>query len=141
MNIISIKRSLREMKRLEIKTRFGVEAPSRPPLVWDRFFDLQNEGRARYTLDVLAAMDREAYRAVIAEYWSFVYTAFMNENELHAASFDADVLLQWGLPADADVEAVKRRFRELAKRYHPDTGGNPKDFIRMMTEYRKLIGK
>ncbi|MBE0601225.1 MAG: J domain-containing protein [Firmicutes bacterium] len=141
MKEISIKRSLREMKRLEIRMRFGVQAPSRPPLIWDMFFDLSGSGRAKYSLDALAGMSRDAYREAIAEYWSFVYTAFINENEFQAASYDPGVLLAWGLPYDADEAAVKRRFRELAKRHHPDLGGDAKNFIHLMTEYQTLVGK
>ncbi len=141
MNEISIKRNLREMKRLEIKIRFGTQAPSRPPLIWDMFFDLNGSGRAKYTLDTLKSMSRETYQAVIAEYWSFLYNTFVNENDLQAKHYEPGVLLAWGLPSDADGAAIKRRFRELAKRYHPDHGGDAKDFIRMMTEYRTLAGK
>ena len=141
MNEISIKRNLREMKRLEIKIRFGAQAPSRPPLIWDMFFDLTGSGRAKYTLEALKAMSREAYQDVIAEYWSFVYNTFVNENDLQAVNYDPGVLLKWGLPGDADEAAVKRRFRELAKRFHPDLGGDAEDFIRMMTEYKALAGK
>lgn len=141
MNEISVKRNLREIKRLEIKIRFGTQAPSHPPLIWDMFFDLSGSGRAKYTLDVLKALSREAYQAVIAEYWSFVYHTFVNENDLHAINREPGVLLKWGLPCDADEAAVKRRFRELAKRFHPDLGGSAEEFIRMMAEYKTLAGK
>ena len=141
MNVIALKRSLREMKRIERKIRFGAQTSAHPPLVWEQFFDLNGAGRGKYTLEALAAMSREAYQAVIAEYWSFVYHRVIGESDLHAACYNAGVLLKWGLPGDADEAAVKRRFRELAKRTHPDTGGDAKDFIRLMAEYKKLAGK
>jgi len=34
---------------------------------------------------------------------------------------------------------VKKRFRELAKIYHPDVGGDAVKFIELMTLYRRLI--
>mgnify|MGYP001410887536 CR=1 FL=1 len=140
MNVISIKRSLREMKRLEIKLRFGGGPSPHPPLVWDEFFDLQGTGRGKYSLETLAAMDREAYQKIIGEYWSFVYSELVGGMDFHAVRYDTGVLLRWGLPADADEAAVKRRFRALAKRYHPDTGGSAEDFIGLMREYKKLVG-
>jgi len=30
-----------------------------------------------------------------------------------------------GVPRDADAEALKKAFRQLARRYHPDTGTEP----------------
>ncbi|MBN1777958.1 MAG: J domain-containing protein [Clostridiales bacterium] len=141
MNVISIKRSLREMKRLEVRLRFGDTPSPHPPLVWEKFFDLQNTGRGKYTLDALALMDRETYQSLIGEYWSFVYNELIGEMDFRAVRYDTDVLLRWGLGFDADEAAVKRRFRALAKRHHPDAGGNAEDFIELMRDYRKLVGK
>lgn len=42
---------------------------------------------------------------------------------------------------DADINAVKKKFRELAKEYHPDVGGDSEKFIDLMENYRKLIDK
>ena len=49
------------------------------------------------------------------------------------------MLAQMGLRYDADNNAVKKKFRELAKKYHPDMGGESTKFIEMMEQYRKLI--
>ena len=139
MNSISIKRNLREIKRLERKIRSG--AGNGQTLVWDSFFDLRNTGGAKYSLRALSAMSRAEYKRVISEYWSFVYQSFFNENDLHAVSYDTGVLLRWGLPYNADEAAVKQRFRTLAKRSHPDTGGSAEMFIDLMRDYHQLIGK
>ncbi|HEY8420442.1 MAG TPA: J domain-containing protein [Thermoclostridium sp.] len=48
------------------------------------------------------------------------------------------MLKQFGLPYDADMDAIKKRFRELAKKYHPDTGGDSTKFIELMEAYKKL---
>jgi hypothetical protein len=44
-------------------------------LVWDEFFDLHaiGTGHAKYSLRMLAAMEREEYRNVVEEYFAFVY--------------------------------------------------------------------
>ncbi len=144
MDTVDIKRKLRELKRLEQKIRYGNAPPPKAPLVWDTFFALQETGaeKAKYTLDSLAGMDRETFKRVVGEYWSFVYAAFFQENGWQPGiRYDTKVLLQWGLPANADEAAVKRKFRELAKLYHPDTGGEADQFIAFMEAYKKLVGK
>ena len=140
MNVISIKRSLREIKRLEMKIRSGAGVGLKP-LVWDSFFDLGDTGKAKYTLRDLIAMSRAEYQTVISEYWAFVYQTIFNETDFRAVRFEPGVLLAWGLPWNADEAAVKRRFRALAKRCHPDAGGDEESFIRLMAEYRTLVGK
>ncbi len=36
------------------------------------------------------------------------------------------------------AEDVKHQYRENAKKYHPDLGGNPEDFKAMRLEYERL---
>ena len=136
----AVKKKVRALKRLEVRIRFGNTAPP-TPLIWDRFFDLWplRIGRAKYTLYALAQMDRDAYRQVVDEYFAHVYYAFYRENGITpAGAYDPAVLAQLGLSADADEDDVKRRFRELAKRHHPDAGGDEAAFIRLMDIYRHL---
>lgn len=42
------------------------------------------------------------------------------------------------LPYDADAMAVKKRFRELIKKYHPDEGGGVEKFLELMNEYKEF---
>jgi hypothetical protein len=144
MDIIDIKRKLRELKRLEMKLRFQNAKTEQPALVWDMFFDTRETGagKAKYALQHLAAMSRDQYKSVIGEYWNYVYNRLFNEYDLQAGrNFDTGILLKWGLPYDADAAAVKKRFRELAKLYHPDTGGDADKFIALMEDYKKLTGR
>ena len=144
MDTISVKRTLRKYRRLEQELRADSGGKStRMPLVWDVFFDLRDlgKGTAKYNLQALTAMNREAYQKVIGEYWAFVYQALNQEIDFQAVRFDADILLRWNLPADADADAVKQRFRTLAKRHHPDTGGDADSFIALMREYKTLLKK
>ena len=144
MDTVDIKRRLRELKRIEQKIRFGNIQGKMPPLIWDSFFDLQESGagKAKYPLKTLAAMDHDAFKHVIGEYWSFVYSALFNESDIPSGvKYDTSVLLQWGLPFDADAATIKKKFRELAKLSHPDTGGDEQKFVALMEAYKKLIGK
>ena len=144
MDTVDIKRRLRELKRIEQKIRFGNIQGKMPPLIWDSFFGLQDTsaGTAKYPLRILAAMDHDAFKRVIGEYWSFVYSALFNESDIPSGvKHDTSVLLQWGLPSDADAATIKKKFREFAKLCHPDTGGDEKKFVALMEAYNKLTGK
>ncbi|MCE5235484.1 MAG: DnaJ domain-containing protein [Clostridiaceae bacterium] len=139
----AVKHSVRSLKKLECKIRFNAAAaPEGRRLVWDEFFDLRSfvSKRARYPLAVLCGMDRESLRGVADEFFFYVYYRFYRENGIAQASlFDPELLGRFGLPHDADKDAVKRKFRELAMRYHPDHGGEAGKFMEMMEMYRKIM--
>lgn len=141
----TVKRSVRGLKKLECKIRFNsVAAPQGRRLVWDDFFDLNAfvSPKARYSFAVLCGMDGDAFQSVVDEYFFYVYYRFYRENGMpQSALYDPALLVQFGLTPDADREAVKTRFRELAMRYHPDHGGDAKKFMEMMEMYRKLSGE
>ncbi len=144
MDIGGLKRRLRELKRIEHKIRFGSVRRKTPPLIWDSFFDMRDAGtgKAKYPLKILAAMDHETLKCVIGEYWSFVYSELFRESDIPGGTkYDAGVLLQWGLPPDAGADTIKKKFRELAKLAHPDTGGDEHAFIALMESYKKLTGR
>jgi hypothetical protein len=126
-DIDGIKRKTRKLKRMERGLRPG------GTLVWDGFFG------ARYPYEALAAMDREAYKRTVEEYFAYVYYAYYQENGfVHLGAYDPALLAKLGLPPDAGGADVKRRFRELAKERHPDAGGDAAVFIELMEIYRQL---
>jgi DnaJ-class molecular chaperone with C-terminal Zn finger domain len=43
-----------------------------------------------------------------------------------------------GLPPNATPEQIKRRYRQLAKRYHPDRGGDQREMQRIISAYEFL---
>ncbi len=166
-----IKRKLRDLKKLELKIRFGDsfhaantkgmsrERPAGILLIWDIFFDLEEKKghrksddrrtipvctdaadiKVKYTLADVAAMSREEFRSVIDEFFFNVYYKYYTENGITGSHlYDPEILSRMGLPADAGAEDIRRRFRELAKKYHPDVGGNEAAFIELMENYRKL---
>ena len=44
-----------------------------------------------------------------------------------------------GLPPDATKQQIKRRYRELAKKYHPDRGGDQREMQRIIAAYQLLM--
>jgi DnaJ-domain-containing protein 1 len=43
-----------------------------------------------------------------------------------------------GLPPTATPHQIKRRYRELAKKHHPDRGGNSREMQRVIAAYQFL---
>lgn len=143
MRLDEIKRKVRKLKKLEVKIRFnGIHQPDKN-LIWDNFFDLSDtrNSKAKYSLHLLASMNHEEYRNVINEYFSLIYFELYKESEIVGEDgiYDPVILSKLDLPFNADEITIKKRFRELAKKYHPDTGGDAAMFIELMDNYRKLI--
>jgi curved DNA-binding protein CbpA len=44
-----------------------------------------------------------------------------------------------GLPLNATPQQVKRRYRALAKRHHPDRGGDPRQMQKIIAAYEFLM--
>ncbi|HBP37990.1 MAG TPA: J domain-containing protein [Clostridiales bacterium] len=138
----AIKRKVRGWKKLENKIRFnGTGSAVHSGLVWDEFFDLHDscQKSVRYTLNRLAVLNDEELGAIASEFFWNVYYRFYKENGIvNVHLHDPEILRQMGLPGDSDQAAIKKRFRELAKRYHPDTGGDSAKFIELIERYRRL---
>ncbi len=149
-----IKRRLRKLKKLEIKIRFEgsfhasnystdfISGNSRVRLVWYDFFHLGDNGcgKARYNLVDMATMDKDEYKNVIDEFFFNVYYRYYTENGITGSHlYDPELLSRMGLSPDASSEDIKKRFRVLAMKYHPDTGGEESKFIELMENYHKLV--
>ncbi|HLB45697.1 MAG TPA: J domain-containing protein [Anaerolineales bacterium] len=52
--------------------------------------------------------------------------------------YDPQLLSLLGSSPQADIAEIKKRFRDLAKRYHPDLGGDGEKFIELMETYERL---
>lgn len=145
--INEMKRKLRAFKRHEIRIRFG-DTPHQKrgsvSLVWNEFFDLKNTNppKAKYSIGELISMSKEEFKDVVNEYFFKVYYRYYQENGMvKVAFYDPEILAEMGLPPFAGYDDIKKRFRELAKKYHPDTGGDNEKFIKLMENYQKLIEK
>ena len=147
-----IKRKLRELKKLEMKLRssnFDLQKNSKnslreaenTELVWNKFFDLKNEAgkNVKYSIMELSEMTKDEFKDVITEYFYYVYYSFYKESGLTDFSIiDIEILTQLGFPIYADNIEIKKKFRELAKTYHPDNGGDSAKFIEIMKQYNNL---
>ncbi|MCQ4925076.1 J domain-containing protein [Tissierella carlieri] len=47
----------------------------------------------------------------------------------------------FGLTPGASIDDIKKKFRELAKKYHPDHGGSSEKMIEVLDTYHKLMNK
>lgn len=44
-----------------------------------------------------------------------------------------------GIPRNADLEAIKRAYRELALKHHPDRGGDARKFVEIRKAYEAML--
>jgi len=141
MGIVQLKHKLRELKRVEKRIRFGDSSARGKELVWNRFFSTEDKDdqSVKYSLNTLLAMDRQDIKQVIEEYFYYVYYYRYKESGLGTNEmYDPALLAALGLPPDAGFEGIRSKFRELAKRYHPDLGGDNEKMIELLQTYRKL---
>ncbi|RKY86933.1 hypothetical protein DRQ09_05310 [candidate division KSB1 bacterium] len=40
---------------------------------------------------------------------------------------------------DANIDTIKKHYRHLVLKHHPDKGGKPEDFIKITEAYRKIL--
>jgi curved DNA-binding protein CbpA len=52
--------------------------------------------------------------------------------------YNPALLSRLDLPPDADYAAIKARFRQLAKLYHPDHGGDAAQMLALLETFHKL---
>lgn len=149
MHSDDIKRTLRKLKKLELKLRYNYShdrstASSKAgsiELVWNKFFDLKDicTSAVKYSFSQLSQMTKEEVKEIINEYFYHVYYWCCKENQTPDNTLiDPELLNQLGLPAYVDAEDIKRRFRELAKIYHPDNGGDNERFIDLIEKYNNI---
>jgi hypothetical protein len=142
MSIAQLKRKLRQLKKLEITLRFGRQlVPEHPTLVWNIFFSTNSTDSTsvKYPLPRLLEMDHYELKAVFDEYFFRVYCQNYTEQGLASADvYDPQLLALLELPPYAGILEIKKRFRELAKQYHPDHGGDSEQFIELVELYERL---
>ena len=139
----TLKRKLRSLKKFEATIRFkDLATPADPKLVWDVFFSTRpNNLLVKYPLHQLLEMTRQELKQVFEEYFYRIYIQNYRERGLTMADvYDPQLLSLLGLPPYTGGQDIKKRYRELAKRYHPDHGGDSEKFIELVDLYQKLVG-
>lgn len=142
MTIPLLKRKLRQLKQTESRIRFRDRpAEDHKELVWDAFFSTRSEDDAsvEYPLSRLMKLDRDEIRVVYEAFFYRVYFQYFKEHGLSMAdAYDPSLLSLLGLPPQASLKDIKRRYRELAQVHHPDHGGDHDAFIDVVTAYERL---
>ena len=73
----------------------------------------------------LLTTSQEQRKEIFEEFFFQVYFRYFSESGLIFNNmYDPELLGFLGLPPTAGEEDIKRRFRALAKKYHPDVGGD-----------------
>jgi hypothetical protein len=142
LNFDDLKKKLRELKRFEIETRFkGQLLTGKEDLVWNRFFSTRSEydTSVKYPMNYIILIDKQNVKEIFSEFFCMVYFKYYQENGItHKNLYSPELLSMLGLPPDSTANDIKKQFRELAKKYHPDCGGDSEKFIEMLEVYHKL---
>lgn len=142
MYLDELKRKLRNLKKLEKTIRFNNRVlTGREQFVWDKFFSTKTNASTsiKYNMKQLLAMDRERIKEVYDEFFYHVYFQYYTENGITSKDlYDPNLLSMLGLYEWSTMEDIKKRFRELALKYHPDKGGDSEKFIKILDAYKKL---
>ena len=134
MELIEVKRKLRQLRALETKVRFQNQPREASLYLWNAFFDLSGKRQVRYSTKSLVSMSREEFHSVVDEYLAYVYGSM-------DGSYHLDLSKPSSFMKEEDVEAMKKKFRALVKQYHPDAGGDPEKFMQVMREYHDFLKK
>jgi len=142
MYINNLKRKLRELKKFEKRIRFPEsESNRKEDYVWNHFFStktIQNTD-VRYSLDYLLKSDHKVRKDIFEEFFFHIYLTLFRQTGLQL--FDSELLSELGLFPSAGMEEIKKRFRELARKHHPDVGGDHEKMIKLIDTYNRLIKK
>lgn len=143
MNLEDVKKKLRQLKKIETETRFkGIQLTGKEELVWNKFFSTRSEfdTSVKYPMNYLMIVDKQEIKRIFSEFFYMVYFQYYKENGITLKNiYSPELLGMLGLPPDSTLNDIKRKFRELAKQYHPDCGGDSEKFIEMLDVYHKLI--
>jgi hypothetical protein len=145
MDVDELKRKLRELKKAEDRIRFGYYGVNlQKKYVWDDYFSTKsiNDLTVKYPIWKLLKLDKQALKEAFEEYFYSVYFQKYKDDGLSFDEIqDPSVLSYFGLAPGASIDEIKARFRELAKKYHPDHGGSNEKMAEVLEQYRKLMNK
>lgn len=145
MDVPKLKHKLRQLKKVEDKIRFEhVSNTSSKKYVWNEYFSTKSidDSTVKYPMRKLLDFDKQELKEVFEEYFYSVYFRKYQDMGLYFDEIqDPSILSYFGLAPGASVEDIKKKFRELAKKYHPDYGGSNEKMIEILDAYHRLIDK
>jgi hypothetical protein len=144
MDLKELKQKLRALKKNEKRLRkkecLGVLEEE---LVWGKFFETRTMvcDNVKYTLKELMTLKQEERKEIFDEYFFQVFYQILQDSGLNfgSVSFNPELLAVLNLPIDAEADDIKKKFRTLAKKHHPDHGGEEEKMIEIIDAYNKLL--
>ena len=137
--VATLKRKLCQLKKLEIRLRFkGHPVPLKTRLLWETYF-LTHETELhaiKSPLSWLSQLIHVELKAVFDDFFYQLFFQVLAGDNKTMPTFDPNLLAELGLPAYVGMDRIKGRFRVLAKRHHPDLGGDAEKFI----EFKQIFG-
>src|SRR5690554_4573239 len=108
-DLVRLKRKLRQLKRLEVRVRFGGQYRQQP-LLRDDFFSSRSDAPGRYGREQLLTMNEAERREIYAQFvWAVYCRQYRSNGIMPDGLFDPLQLAELGLPPDADKDQVRRR--------------------------------
>lgn len=148
MNSSEIKKKIRQLKKqeIEIRTEYGQLSRTIRTLIWDSYFTEKNTKKndvksktAKYDIDSLCQLSAEERKSVFDAFFFSVYIQYYKENGVPISNLsDPRILSVLGLSQGVSMRDVKERFRALAHEHHPDKGGDPEVFMKLLEAYEKI---
>lgn len=121
--------------------------------IWKKYFTFSTKKR----LERLLALSEEEFRLLMYRFASdlalsahkqstldffswkeFAYTGFTRKELRSLLSSRARHLAQLELDPDVDDQTIRKRYKELAQRHHPDHGGDALEMRRINSAYHAL---
>ncbi|WP_276536724.1 J domain-containing protein [Tissierella carlieri] len=145
MDVGKLKHKLRQLKKVEDKIRFEYAGGRvSKKYVWDEYFStkLIDDMTVKYPISKLLNLHKQELKEIFEEYFYSVYFQKYKDIGLDFDEIqDPSVLDYFGLTPGASIDDIKKKFRELAKKYHPDHGGSSEKMIEVLDTYHKLMNK
>ncbi len=142
MDKVELKRKLRRLKKEEVRIRAKGVRVSEDRLLFCRFFDVKDAhgANAGYSMELLAVMDHKTRKGIFDDFPLEVYVTWLRDNHLSLESlYNPKILKCLGLPYDSNEKDIKKRFRHLVKKAHPDAGGDTDTFVWLKDQYDQLM--
>lgn len=141
MDIDYLKKKLRNIKKYEKRLRGIASESGGKKLIWNDFFSTKDNVKVKYPFSILKSFDKITFEEVLKEYYYYLFYNLYKENGLNFNIYDPVLLSYMDLPPDASAPDIKKQFRLLAKKYHPDLGGSSDKMRQIIETYHKLIDK